>query len=308
MSSQIATVSVTKKKRRRTLGSAGVLPYVLITPGVILLLAWSYFPSLYAVAISFTKYQPGISLQWTGIDNYRQVFADPEFWHSVLRSFEYLLVVPVLMIVPLLFAVLLNQKIPGVGVFRALFFIPVVLSMVVVSIVFKQVFATNGFLNDALLAVHAVKQAIPWLTIPSIAMLAVMAVTVWKGIGWYMLVYLAGLQSISPELYEAAKIDGAGWIRQVWYITIPLIWPFMLFVMIMSTLGAMQVFTEVYQITAGGPINSTTTMLYYLFQQSFQNYNYGYGAAIGIFIWFILMVLSFIEFRFFNGERWRDER
>lgn len=279
-------------------------PYLFIAPGMILLIAWSYLPSIFAFVISFTRYQPGLPWIWVGGQNYAAAFGSADFWHSVLRSVEYLIIVPIMMFVPLFFAVLMNQKLPGMRFFRTIFFVPVVLSMVVVALLFQEVFQVNGLFNSFLEALHIIHTGIPWLSNPSIALFAVMAVSVWKGIGWYMLLYLAGLQSIPEELYDAAKTDGAGVLARMRHVTIPAIWPFMLFVMIMSTLGAMQVFSEIYLLTQGGPINATTTMLYYVYNVSFQQNEYGYGAAVGIFIWAILVTISVLEFRM-NARRFQ---
>lgn len=296
-----STAALTARSRWRR--HPTLVPYLFVAPGLILLLVWSYFPSAFALFISFTQYQPGISWTWVGAQNYVQVFHSADFWLSVLHSVEYLLIVPVLMVVPLVFAALLNQKLPGMRLFRTIFFVPVVLSMVVVALLFQEVFQVNGLLNSILEGLHLIRTGIPWLSNPSIALLSVMSVTVWKGIGWYMLLYLAGLQTVPEDLYDAAKIDGATAIQRMAHVTIPAVWPFMLFVMIMSTLGAMQAFSEIFLLTQGGPIVSTTTMLYYLYNVSFQQNQYGYGAAVGIFIWAILITISMIEFRL-NARRY----
>ncbi len=282
---------------------AWFVPYLFLAPGFVLLIVWNYVPAAYAIWISFTNAAPGNSSQFIGFANYAHLLSDPSFWHSLLRSFEYLLVVPFLMIIPLLFAVLMNQRLPGVGVFRTLYFLPVVLSMVVVAIVFSEIFQTLGLLNVGLMSLHIINQPISWLALPSIAIFVVMLVTIWKGIGYYMIVYLAGLQTVPQELIDSAKVDGANLWARIRYVLVPMLWPFMMFVMIMATLGAMQVFTEIYVLTGGGPLQSTTTLLFYVYQATFANYQFGYGAAAGEVIFVLLITFSYLEFRL-SGKRW----
>ncbi len=282
---------------------AWFVPYLFLAPGAVLLVIWNYIPAFYAIWISLTNAAPGNHSQFIGLANYVQLLSDPSFWNSLLRSLEYLLVVPVLVIIPLLVAMLLNQRLPGIGVFRALYFLPVVVSMVVVAIVFSEIFQTIGLLNVSLMSLHLLKQPISWLALPSLAIFVVMLVTVWKGIGYYIIVYLAGLQTVPKELIDSAKVDGANLWARVRHVTVPLIWPFMMFVMIISTLGAMQVFTEIYVLTGGGPLQTTTTLLFYVWQKTFSSYRFGYGAAAGEVIFVLLVALSYVEFRL-SGRRW----
>ena len=296
----IRSVPIVKNHVRRR---AWFVPYLFLAPGFVLLILWNYIPALYAIWISLTNAAPGNSSQFIGFANYSRLLSDPSFWHSLLRSFEYLLVVPFLVIIPLLLAVLMNQRLPGVGVFRTLYFLPVVLSMVVVAIVFSELFQTLGLLNSGLMSIHVISQPISWLAIPSIAIFVVMLVTIWKGIGYYMIVYLAGLQTVPQELIDSAKVDGANLLARIRHILVPILWPFMMFVMIMATLGAMQVFTEIYVLTGGGPLQSTTTLLFYVYQTTFSNYQFGYGAAAGEIIFVLLIAISYLEFRL-SGKRW----
>lgn len=272
------------------------LAWLLLAPGIILLMMWSYYPSIYALWLGFTNASPGNPGKFIGLQNYIQLLNGPGFWDSVYRSLEYLIVVPVMMIVPLLAAVLMNQKLPLTTLFRGIFFVPVVISMVVVGIVFNELFSTTGFLNDVMFSLKLINSPVPFLSNKNIAIFSVMFVTAWKGIGYYMIIFLAGLQSIPEELYDAASMDGATFMQRVRYIIIPSIWPFMIYVMIAATLSAMSVFTEIYTLTGGGPLQSTTTMLVYVYQQAFSQYKFGYSAAAGNFIWLILILMSLAEF------------
>ncbi|GMA62898.1 sugar ABC transporter permease [Alicyclobacillus fastidiosus] len=295
MSIQTMTIAL-KKSKGGVKNHSAWFAWVLLTPGLVLLLMWSYFPSIYAFWLGFTNASPGNSGKFIGFQNYVQLMSGPGFWDSVYRSLEYLIVVPVLMIVPLLAAVLMNQKLPLTTLFRGIFFVPVVISMVVVGIVFNELFSTTGFLNDVMYSLKLVNTPVPFLSSKNIAIFSVMFVTVWKGIGYYMIIYLAGLQSIPEELYDAAALDGATFLQRVRYVVIPSIWPFMIYVMIASTLSAMSVFTEIYTLTGGGPLQSTTTMLVYVYQQAFSQYKFGFSAAAGNFIWLILIIISLAQF------------
>lgn len=291
-----ATTPIRKKPQGRVKNSNPWLAWTLLAPGIILLMMWSYYPSLYAIWLGFTNASPGNPGTFVGLQNYVHLLNSHAFWNSVYRSLEYLIVVPVMMIIPLLAAVLMNQKLPLTILFRGIFFVPVVVSMVVVGIVFNELFSTTGLLNDVMFSLKFITSPVPFLSNKNIAIFSVMFVTAWKGVGYYMIIFLAGLQSIPEELYDAASIDGATFLQRIRYITIPSIWPFMIFVMIASTLSAMSVFTEIYTLTGGGPLQSTTTMLYYVYQQAFSQYKFGYSAAAGNFIWLILILMSLLEF------------
>ena len=202
-------------------------------------------------------------------------------------------------IAPLGIAILVNHKLRGINWFRAAFYTPVVISMVVAGIAWKWLYAENGLLNQ-LLAQLGFKTGIPWLTSPSWAIYSVMAVTIWKGLGYYMVVYLAGLQSIPDELYEAAAMDGSDGIRKHWDITVPLMQPYMFLVAVISAISATKVFEEVYIMTQGGPRNSSKTVVYYLYEQAFQNLEISYACTIGLVLFLVILVLSILRIVFSN--------
>jgi putative chitobiose transport system permease protein len=185
-----------------------------------------------------------------------------------------------------------NQKLKGIQVFRAIYYFPVIVSVVVAGIAWKWVYAENGILNYfiSLIAMQPIK--IAWLTDPSTSIFAIIAVTIWRGLGYYMVIYLAGLQAIPQDLYEAAAIDGSdGWQRH-FDITIPLLTPYILLVSVISSIAAMKIFEEVHVMSRGGPANSTKTVVYYLYEKGFGSLEMGYASAIGVVLFSIVFVLS----------------
>lgn len=204
-----------------------------------------------------------------------------------------MIVVPILVFAPLALAILVNQKLRGINGFRTAYYVPVVISMVVAGIAWKWLYAENGFFNQLLSAISF--PAIPWLTSPNVALFSVMAVTIWKGLGYYMVIYLAGLQGIPLELYEAASIDGSDGFKKHWDITLPLMKPYMVLVGVISAISSTKVFEEVYIMTQGGPRNSSKTIVYYLYERAFQELDLGYACTIGLILFLIVLGLSILR-------------
>jgi putative chitobiose transport system permease protein len=202
-------------------------------------------------------------------------------------------VVPILVVAPLGLAILVNQKLRGIRWFRVAYYTPVIISMVVAGIAWKWLYADNGLLNQMLKVLGI--SSIPWLTDPNLSIFSVMAVTVWKGLGYYMVIYLAGLQSIPADLYEAAAIDGSDGIRKHWDITVPLMQPYLLLVGVISAISATKVFEEIYIMTQGGPLNSSKTIVYYVYEQAFKNLEISYACTIGLVMFLIILVLSIVR-------------
>jgi putative chitobiose transport system permease protein len=254
---------------------------------------------LQAFYLSFTNYDPiAGTASWQGWANFDRLLKDEVFWQTLRNTVLYLCgVVPILVVVPLLLAISVNQKLRGMSFFRAAYYVPVIISMVVAGIAWKLIYAENGLLNQLLQVVGI--PAIPWLTSPGLALFSVMLVTIWKGLGYYMTIYLAGLQSIPADLYEAAAIDGADNYTKHWDITIPLMRPYMLLVAVISAIAATKIFEEVYVMTQGGPRNSSKTVVYYLYQQGFgsSNPDLSYACTIGLVLFLIVLVLSLINFK-----------
>ncbi len=274
-------------------------PYLFLLPAIALLGLTVFFPAIQAFSLSFTQYEYDITQapQWVGFANFNRLWTDKVFWQTIGNTLIYLVgVVPVLVILPLFLAILVNQKLRGINWFRTAFYTPVVISMVVAGIAWKALYTQNGLLNQ-FLANIGFTDGIPWLTDPKLAIWSVMLVTIWKGLGYYMVIYLAGLQAISPELYEAAAIDGSdGWQKHL-DITIPLMRPYLFLVTVISAISATKVFEEIYIMTQGGPRNSSKTVVYYLYERAFQDLDISYACTIGLILFLGILGLSLINLK-----------
>lgn len=275
-------------------------PYLFLLPALIVLGLTVFWPALRALYLSFTQYGYDITQppEWVGLENFQRLLTDQIFWKTLGNSLLYLIVVvPILVVLPLGLAILVNQVIPGIRWFRVAYYTPVVISMVVAGIAWRWLYAENGLLNQVLAELHLSSNGIPWLTSPNWALFSVMAVTVWKGLGYYMVIYLAGLQAIPAELYEAAAIDGSDhWWKHL-DITIPLMKPYLLLVTVISSISATKVFEEVYIMTRGGPLNSSKTIVYYVYEQAFDptNLEISYACTVGLALFLLIVLLSVVR-------------
>lgn len=273
-------------------------PYLFLAPALIVLGLTVFYPALRAFYLSFTQFEYDITQPpiWIGPDNFQRLMADPVFWKTLINTLIYLVgVVPILVIAPLGLAILVNRALPAIRWFRAAYYTPVVISMVVAGIAWRWLYAENGLFNQVLKWVHLTDRGIPWLTSPSLALLSVMAVTIWKGLGYYMVIYLAGLQSIPADLYEAAAIDGSDGWQKHWDITLPLMRPYLFLVAVISAISATKVFEEVYIMTQGGPRNSSKTIVYYVYESAFQNLDMSYACTIGLALFLLILGLSVLR-------------
>lgn len=280
-------------------------PYLFLLPALLILGLTVFLPAMQAFYLSFTRYEYDITQapQWIGLANFRRLFSDRVFWQTLQNTIFYLIgVVPVLVIAPLAIAILVNQKLRGMHWFRAAFYTPVIISMVVAGIAWRWLYAENGLLNQLIKNIFSVKEGIPWLTSPRFALFSVMAVTIWKGLGYYMVIYLAGLQSIPADLYEAAAIDGSDGISKHWDITVPLMKPYLVLVAVISAISATKVFEEIYIMTQGGPRNSSKTIVYYLYEQAFQNLEISYACTIGLVLFLVILGLSILNLKLSAGR------
>ncbi|MGD1901622.1 MAG: carbohydrate ABC transporter permease [Geitlerinemataceae cyanobacterium] len=280
-------------------------PYLFLAPAAIALILTVFWPTLQAFYLSFTQYGYDLTQapQWVGPANLQRLWRDPLFWKTLGQTLLYLVcAVPILVAVPLVLAVLVNRQLRGIRWFRAAYYTPVVISMVVAGLAWKYLYAENGLFN-ALLAAIGFTDGIPWLTSPDLALFSVAIVTIWKGLGYYMTIYLAGLQSIPEDLYEAAALDGSdGWQRH-WDITVPLMRPYLVLVAVISSLSAMKVFEEVFVMTQGGPLDSSKTVVYYLYEQAFSRQDMSYACTIGLALFLAILLLSLVNL----SLTWRRE-
>ncbi|MFM7427541.1 MAG: carbohydrate ABC transporter permease [Elainella sp.] len=273
-------------------------PYLFLLPALLILSLTVFYPALRAFALSFMRYEYDITQPpvWVGFENFQRLLADPVFWRTLRNTVVYLIgVVPVLVILPLGLAILVNQRLPGIRWFRAAYYVPVVISMVVAGIAWRWLYAETGLFNQVLRALRLSEDGIPWLTSPRFSLFSVMLVTIWKGLGYYMVIYLAGLQAIPADLYEAAAIDGSDDWRKHWDITVPLMRPYLFLVAVISAISATKVFEEVFIMTQGGPRSSSKTLVYYVYESAFQDLEISYACTIGLVMFLLILVLSMIR-------------
>ncbi|MEM8675352.1 MAG: sugar ABC transporter permease [Cyanobacteria bacterium P01_G01_bin.67] len=284
---------------RLTINRQKLTPYLFLLPAIALLGLTVFMPAIQAFALSFTRYEYDITQapEWIGWDNFTRLWQDEVFWQTIKNTLLYLIgVVPILVIVPLGLAIIVNQKLRGINWFRTAFYTPVVISMVVAGIAWKALYTQNGLINQ-FLKQFGLAEGIPWLTDPKLAIWSVMLVTIWKGLGYYMVIYLSGLQSISPELYEAAAIDGSDSWQKHLDITIPLMRPYLFLVAVISAISATKVFEEIFIMTQGGPRNSSKTVVYYLYERAFQDLDISYACTIGLILFLAILGLSIINLK-----------
>lgn len=291
---------MTVMERRRTVNS-----YVFLFPAFAFLTVFLFVPIVQVVYYSLTDYDLLTSPQWVGLDNYRALLHDDLFWQSMLRSLIYLAVTPILIVLSIILAIIVNRPLRGVYFFRALYYIPVVISSVAIGMIFNFVFSEPaGLINGVLRQIGLIDTPIHFLTDPGLILYSIMSVTVWRGIGYYMVMFLAGLQSIPQELYEAAAIDGANRFRQHLHITIPQLRPVITFVAVISSIAALRAFDEIYILTngTGGLLDSGLTAIFYLYRQGFRFLNIGYAAAIAVVFTAFTMIFSLINLRLIEGR------
>lgn len=241
-----------------------------------------------------------MNLKFNGIGNYTRLFTDSMFLTAVKNTFIFLIFqVPMMVILALFISVLLNDKnLKFKGFFRTAIFLPCITSLVAYSVVFKYLFSSDGLVNSLLMNLHLINMPIEWITHPFWAKVTIIIAITWRWTGYNMIFYLSGLQNIDSSIYEAARIDGASAIRQFFSITVPLLKPIILFTSITSTIGTLQLFDEVVNITKGGPGNATTSISQYIYNLSFEySPDFGYAATVSYSIVIMVIVLSFIQFK-----------
>ena len=279
---------------------ATATPWAFLAPALLLLSLSVLIPAVMALGISFTEtgLDMGEPLRFVGLANVRRLLADPMFFQVLGTTFLYLVgVVPPIVLGSLALAVLVNRNLPGIHWFRAAFYTPVLVSIVVAAIAFRWLYAENGLINGWLANLLGAEfLPIGFLTSPLFALPSVMLVTLWKGLGYYMVIFLAGLQGIAPELYEAAALDGSeGWRRHL-DITLPLLRPYLTLVAVISAIAATKVFEEVFLMTQGGPAESTRTLVYYVYDQAFSELDISYACTVGLALFLIVLLFSLVRF------------
>lgn len=279
-------------------------PYLFLLPAAVVLVIFFFIPFFQTFLLSFLDYSHNIyKPEFIGLENYINLFKNPIFYKVLWNTFIYLFVaVPILAIVPLFLAILINQKIKGVTLYKILIYLPVIVSIVVAAIAFKWLYADQGILNY--LVTKLGMESIGWLTDPNYALYSVIIVTIWKGIGYYMIIYLAALMSVPKELYEACDIDGANFLTKHLTVTVPHIMPTIALVTTISAISAMKVFAEIYVMTKGGPLNSSKTIVYYIYERAFENLDLGFASAMAVVLLIIVMIFSLINILCFERNKY----
>lgn len=240
---------------------------------------------------------------YVGAKNYLQILNSPVFLKTILNTFWFMILcVPILVVIPLVLAILINSSIRGKTIYKLIIYLPVVVSIVVVAIAFKWLFAPNGLLNYAITRLGI--ESVGWLTDPRVAMVSVAIVTVFRGVGYYMMIYLAALMGIPKELYEAADVDGADFIQKHFAVTIPQIMPTIALVSTVSAISALKVFVEIYVMTKGGPMDSTKTIVYYIYERAFENLDLGIASAAAVVLLVIVLIFSSLNIFIFERKKY----
>lgn len=291
-------VSIHPNRERQEASTAALL----LAPGLLLLAVFVFWPILYLFVLSFTQGSfTRAGVQWHGIRNYVRFLIDPDV-RQVLWNTSYFTVATVIpsLILPLVLALWLNQALFLRGLLRAAYFVPSVTSLVAVGLGFRWLFQGEGPVNDALLAIGL--QPIPWLSSVAWAMPVLILLSVWKQIGFNLVVFLAGLQAIPQSRYEAAELDGANAWAQFWHITLPGLRPTLVFAGVTTAIFTLRGFEQVYVTTGGGPLNSTNTLVHYTYQQAFAQFDFGYAAAAAMVLVGVALVLVYLQLRTWDRE------
>jgi putative chitobiose transport system permease protein len=275
-------------------------PYLFLSPALLVIAIFVLYPIVAVLYYSFTDYDIVRPPQWAGLANYQHLLHDQIFWLALSHSLIYLLVTPTLIILSIALAIVVNRKLPGIHVFRALYYLPAVSGSIAVGITWRWLFDTQGgLLNGLLVGLGAIAEPVQWLSEPALTLPIAMLLTIWMGVGYYMVIFLAGLQNIPEELYDAALIDGCNNLQKHWYVSLPGLRPQITFVAVISSLAALKVFDEIYVLTlrSGGVMDSGVTMVFYLWRQAFRLSHAGYASAIALVLLIITLLFSVMNIR-----------
>jgi multiple sugar transport system permease protein/raffinose/stachyose/melibiose transport system permease protein len=299
--------SVPRRGIRADLRAERRAGWAMAAPAVLLLAAFLIVPVILGFVLSFTNARlvSPEPISFTGLDNFVRAFtADPTFVRSLLNTFCFAaVVVPVQAGFGLVLAILVNQKIRGAVAFRVVFFIPVVTSIVVVSILWKFMYQPDGLINSFINSItFGAWQGTAWLNNPSTALAAIIVLSIWQAVGFHMLIWLSGLQTIPGELYEAARMDGAGPWRQFRDVTWPCLRPTRVFVLITITIAALGLFVQIDVMTQGGPVDATSTLVYHAVRMGYHQQQIGYGSALSLVFFVLVLVIALVQ-RFLTRDK-----
>lgn len=272
--------------------------WLFLTPALALLAVFSFWPVAFGSLLAFTDYSLVRATSWVGLANFRYIFDNEMFVTGLKNSLLFLLIVPFIQVGALGLATLVNNQLPGIRLFRAAFYVPVVTTVSVVGIMWGFMFHEQGALNYVLLQLRLVNAPVGWLSDDALALMSVMFVTLWRGLGWYMVMYLAALQAIPADMQEAAMLDGANRWQLFWRITVPMLRPTIAVCTILSVLGALKAYQEVDVLTQGGPMNSTFTALYYAYDQGLKHLKLPRALAASMVVSLICIAIALLCLRY----------
>lgn len=296
MTTAAAPAAARPRRRRRVPWSLKAAPYLFLLPNMLIFGLFTIYPAFSGFNISLYSSRNGRTFEWAGLGNFAAIFTDDDFYQALLNTIVFVAAfVGLGVCIAVVLAVLLNAQNLGKSFFRSVFFLPVLLSPVVVGIVWRWLLERNGGLvNEALGAIGI--PAAPWLVDPTLAMVSVIAVSLWTNVGFYTMILLAGLQSIDPNLYEAASLDGASHLQQFRSITLPMLAPTTMVVLILSTIHGLQAFDVIYNLTGGGPVGATTLLVQYVYDNAFgPAMQYGMAAAGSVVLFAIVMCFTLLN-------------
>jgi putative chitobiose transport system permease protein len=274
-------------------------PYLFLAPALVLLGIFVIYPIFAVIYYSFTDYDIIRPPVFIGLENFQNLFADETFWLALTHSIVYLLVTPILIVLSIALAIIVNRQLRGIDIYRALYFVPAVSGSIAIGLSWRWLFERTGFVNSVLLSFGWISEPVQWLATPALVLPLAMLLTIWAGFGYYAVIFLAGLQNIPEELYDAAMIDGASTVQKHRHVTIPGLRPQIVFVFVISSLAALKVFDEIYVLTnrTGGILDSGTTMVFYLWKQAFELQHAGYASAIAIALLVVTLAFSVVNVR-----------
>lgn len=276
-------------------------PWLFLLPSILVLGTFLVIPILEAFKWSFLDYKiiAGTG-EYVGLANFKEIFSDKEFWNALKNTLVFLVIVlPLNVFLPMILAVLVNQKIKGVSTFRVLYYLPVITPMVVAALMWKMLYSQSGLISTILVKMGIFDSPTNLLVQSSTALVAVSAITVWKGLGYYMIIYLAGLQSIPKDVYESASIDGATIFEQFRRITVPMLAPSVTLVSVMTIIAGMKVFEEIALTTGGGPSGATTTLVMYIYAK-FMSLHVSTASAAGLVLLVLAIIASLLQMKLTN--------
>lgn len=279
-----------------------IAAYVFILPAFIALSVFMFGPIIFAMSLAFFDWHLlAPDTEFVGLANFKELAQDEVFGIATRNTIVYAMgVVPVQTSLALLLAVAANQAIPGKTFFRTAYYIPSITSSVVTSVIFLWIYSKSGLLNYLLSMIGI--DGPDWIGSPKYALGSIMALNVWSTSGYFMIAFLAGLQSIPETLYEAARVDGANAWRRFWHVTVPGLRPTIFFVATLGLIGSFQVFDQIYVMSNGGPVHATTTMSYFIFNSAFKYFRFGYAAAASVFLFILILVFTLVQRKFIEEK------